>query len=44
MIERKNDRVIVDDMKRMSELARVANAGEVPDLRAMFSQKIEKPS
>jgi len=42
VIERQNDDIVVHDMERMSELARVSHSGKVPDFGAMSPQELEE--
>ena len=42
MIERKNDHIVIDDVKGMTKLAGIANAGEVTDVRPMPLQEIKQ--
>src|SRR5712692_6910942 len=43
MIERQHDDLLVHDVERVAELARVAHAGEVADLGPVIAQKVDEP-
>src|SRR6266702_4046987 len=43
MIERQHDDLLVHDVERVAELARVAHAGEVADLGPAIAQELDEP-